>query len=171
MRLGVPNALKSRRRRGRAFPSCTSKASRGAMAGVCRAATRCSGGLVVARAGAGLSWSATRSSLRNAVRTALAPAVVPQVSVSVSAPARPFCSGGDRVPYADGVYEHADGSPVDITESLAYGEDQVGGGSAAYARGWDRIFASKKQGKDGSESGATGGESESEVTGKGTTSQ
>jgi len=48
-----------------------------------------------------------------------------------------------QVPYTDGVYENPDGSPVDITEALAYGKTQAGGGSRAYSSGWDRVFGSR----------------------------
>ena len=40
---------------------------------------------------------------------------------------------------ADGTYETADGSPIDITKSLCSGN--IGGGSPKYAAAWDRIFA------------------------------
>lgn len=81
--------------------------------------------------------------------------------------ARACSAGGDRVPYSDGVYEHTDGSPVDITESLAYGEDQVGGGSDAYARGWDRVFGSKTQAGSGDAGSGSGGRSDAAGGGQG----
>lgn len=46
-------------------------------------------------------------------------------------------------PYADGVYEGEDGSPIDITDCYAHGKSRVGGGSNQYTNGWDRIFANK----------------------------
>ena len=51
-------------------------------------------------------------------------------------------SSSTPAPYADGKFEHADGSPVDITKSFATGG--VGGGSNRYARGWDNIFSKDK---------------------------
>ena len=48
-----------------------------------------------------------------------------------------------HVPYTDGVSENPDGSPVDITEALAYGKAQAGAGSRAYSSGWDRVFGTR----------------------------
>jgi hypothetical protein len=46
-------------------------------------------------------------------------------------------------PYADGVYENADGSPKDITSSLC--NTGIGGGSKRYAKNWASIFGKKKK--------------------------
>ena len=55
-------------------------------------------------------------------------------------------AAAERVPYTDGVYENPDGSPVDITESLAYRDSMVGGGGSRYSQGWERVFAKKSAG-------------------------
>jgi hypothetical protein len=51
------------------------------------------------------------------------------------------------VPYADGNFEHADGSPIDITSSLC--SNAVGGGSRRYAKGYAAIFGQKKRAING----------------------
>ena len=45
--------------------------------------------------------------------------------------------------YAKGVYEHADGAPIDISNCYNKGTSQAGGGSTSYAKGWDDIFGKK----------------------------
>lgn len=44
-------------------------------------------------------------------------------------------------PYAGGQFEHADGSPIDITSKLTKGG--VGGGSKKYAANFDKVFRSE----------------------------
>lgn len=58
-------------------------------------------------------------------------------------------SAGDGLDsYAKGVYEHADGAPIDISSCYSDRRSVGGsGGGSTYAHGWDRIFA-KKASKD-----------------------
>ena len=63
------------------------------------------------------------------------------------------CFSKQSDPYADGKYEHSDGSPVDITSRLTKG---VSGATAGYRDNWDNVF-----GGDGS-----GGTSSSEAKAK-----
>jgi hypothetical protein len=54
-------------------------------------------------------------------------------------------SAGDGLDsYAQGVYEHRDGAPIDISNCYS-DRTSVGGsgGGSTYAHGWDRIFAKK----------------------------
>jgi hypothetical protein len=54
-------------------------------------------------------------------------------------------SGGDGLDsYAKGVFEHRDGSPIDISNCYSDRKSVGGSGETAYADGWDRIFAKKK---------------------------
>jgi hypothetical protein len=47
------------------------------------------------------------------------------------------------IPYSDGVYEHPDKSPIDITSCYIDGKSRVGGGNAKYMSAWERIFGDK----------------------------
>jgi hypothetical protein len=55
-------------------------------------------------------------------------------------------------PYADGKYEHPDGSPIDITSKLTRGG--VGGGSKKYARNYDNIFGGRRRRSTGDDDSA-----------------
>jgi hypothetical protein len=54
-------------------------------------------------------------------------------------------SAGDGLDsYAQGVYEHRDGAPIDISNCYSDRTSVGGSGSGStYAHGWDRIFAKK----------------------------